>query len=110
MLAIVTEPLRMLTRFFMHCSSTTHRYCSRPHLVDLANPASSVIVIALQYLSTLLVSKDGRVQLLLRALGHNSLEEFIRLDRHLAKRFRLSILHTSGEIYRRHASFFRGFP
>ena len=109
-LAIVTEPLRMLTRFSVHCSSTTHRYCSRPHLVDLANPASSVIVIALQYLSTLLVSKDGRVQLLLRALGHNSLEEFIRLDRPLAKRFRLLILHASGEIYRRHARFFPWFP
>ena len=40
----------------------------------------------------------------------NSLEEFIRLDRPLAKRFRLSTVHASGEIYRRHASFFRGFP
>ena len=109
-LAIVAEPLRTMTRFFMHCSSTTHRYCSRSHLVDLANPASSVIVIALQYLSTLLFSKHGRVELLLRAVGHNSLEEFIRLDRPLAKRFRLSILHASGEIYRRHASFFRDFP
>ena len=40
MLAIFTEPLRMMTRFFVHCSSTTHRHCSPPYLVDLANPAS----------------------------------------------------------------------
>jgi hypothetical protein len=40
MLAIFTEPLRMMTRFFAHCSSTTHRHCSPPYLVDLANPAS----------------------------------------------------------------------
>jgi len=40
MQAIFTEPLRMMTRFFVHCSSTTHRHCSPPYLVDLANPAS----------------------------------------------------------------------
>ena len=38
--AIFTEPLRMMTRFLVHCSSTTRRHCSPPYLVDLANPAS----------------------------------------------------------------------
>eukprot|EP00969_Alexandrium_andersonii_P304673 13467400-Alexandrium_andersonii.AAC.1 len=60
-MAIILEPLRVLTRFFMHCSTTTHGGCSVPHLCDLASPDTSVVVVVQQYLAGLLHAGRGRL-------------------------------------------------
>ena len=87
MLAIVQEPLRVLTRFFMHCSTTTHRYCSVLHLCDLATAQTSPAAVVSQYRSALLAQLGGRLLLVFKPVGHADLERFVKDDLGLALRF-----------------------
>ena len=101
-LAIVQEPLRVLTRFFMHCSTTTHRYCSVPHLCDVATAQTTPVVVVSQYLSARLSQPGGRLLLVFKPLGRSDLEGFIKDDIGLALRFRRAVLLAASETYKRH--------
>lgn len=74
-LAICLEPVRMLTDFFIHCSSDARPHDEPPPVMTLLNPRKSPLVVALQYLASLYFSsmgEDSRLWLLTAWLGFDS--------------------------------------
>lgn len=110
MLSVLLEPLRLLSRFFMHCSTSTHCSCKIPHLCDLVTDELSPVVVVMQYLAGLLIQSGGRLLLVLRSVERRTVSDFIQGERELAARFRRALLLTAGETYRRHGKHFRSWP
>lgn len=62
-LAIVLEPIRMITHMFMSYGRSKGQYRRYPPIMDLIWPRKSIIVMALQYLTTLLHFEGSRLAL-----------------------------------------------
>ena len=62
-LAIVLEPIRMITHMFMSYGRSKGQYRRYPPIMDLIWPRTSIIVMALQYLTTLLHFEGSRLAL-----------------------------------------------
>ena len=68
-LALVVEPLRYLTGFWLRCASDLHDPCRAPRLQDMVWAPLSPVRHALQYLSSLLRGASSRLILLWKTRG-----------------------------------------
>ena len=62
--AILHEPHRLLTMWFLQCSVQAKPTCKFPALMDLARPQSSPVVVAQQHLAALTLGHAPRLKLL----------------------------------------------
>ena len=75
-LAIVLEPLRAVTAWFMRRAQQVSDPCARPPILDLLNLSHSCIMHARQYLSSVIAGKSTRLILVWRHCQCGSLSEF----------------------------------
>lgn len=102
MFCIVNEPLRIITRYFLHISwwVGVHKF---PPICNMLWTKTSVVHAAGQYYSAMLAGAVPRLQLVWHMMGHPSLESWAAAHLDLAKLLRRSILAAMSGIWRRHA-------
>ena len=103
--ALVGEPLRILTSFFLHSSWWTDRNQPAP-LVQLLQRAS-VLGAVLQYLSSMFRGLSSRWQILWRQMGCRCLTEFCERYPEDALLVRRAVLAVSAAVWRRHVKYLR---
>jgi hypothetical protein len=110
LLAVCSEAIRMLTIFFISCARTVQSTTRYPKLMDILNPPYSKLVVAQQYLSSMLMAdskEPNRLLLFVRCEGFDSIEDWeqhCRGTRASSLRMaRRSIMLVSGWNYRRHS-------
>ena len=103
--ALVGEPLRILTSFFLHSSWWTDRNQPAP-LVQLLQRAS-VLGAVLQYLSSMFRGLSSRWQILWRQMGCRCLTEFCERYPEDALLVRRAVLAVSAAVWRRHVKYLK---
>ena len=101
-LAVVKEPLRFLTKGFLHCAASVQDPNRHPHLLDYVTPRFSRVTVAMQHLSSLLVGNSSRLQLVLLAAGAGTIAEWKKANPEHAQLLRRCLLTAATWIYRRH--------
>ena len=109
-LAVVLEPLRHLTSWFLTVGHANIDYQRRPPLVSLVEPSKSPITKAQQYLGSLLDGKAARLELVYFSLGCNSLVDMKAKHPELSLFMRRILLTASSWIERRHGVIFGQWP
>ena len=120
-LAVASEPFRMLMRiFFVYSQSNPSapgsgdaQRASPPPLTNFTSDALSPIISLLQYVSSFLSgdgSRSRRLWLLLGVLKLSDLKSFWRSHRNVALAMRMSMHIVGGQIFLRHALRFKAYP
>ena len=100
-LAIVLEPLRSVTCWFMAKAREATDECKSPGVLDLLNPPYSCIVHARQYLASLLAGSSSRLILLWRHSGCNNVGEWYETCKDQVRLLRRSIMIADSSLFRR---------
>ena len=110
LLSLSLEPNRILTWYWLACLSKTLKYKQRPPLHLLLDPRTSIVCQALQFLSSLLLSKtgEGRLILLWGHFGFDSYQEFCSREIGKCRKIRRILMLAAGWIYRRHYMYLNG--
>jgi hypothetical protein len=106
--ALVEEPLRLLTAWFLKTTQRRKDPCQWPALLDLCCPEFSPVTAIMQYMSGLLQRKAPRLDIMCQMLGctelgHHGSEEAATLLRN-------ACLSTSAWLYRRHVLWAKSYP
>ncbi len=83
-MAVVKEPMRLLTRAFLRCAKVVQNPCAWPKLLDFTSPGHSPVWMALQYLAHLVSGPGRRVRLLIGGCQCKDLQTFLREYRPVA--------------------------
>ena len=117
LMAVVLEPIRMLTRVFMKHAVGFRRHRRRkewdefiPDTCNFGTPEYSLLVACQQHMSTRLHTAEGRVRLLWGLGGEESFTVFAQQHRDLAWLIRQALLATSAWIYLRHQRLLENYP
>ena len=103
MLAIVIEPHRSLSEWWLLRAREVDRHPTRVPVLDLLYPATSVLVVVLQYLGSLLYSAGAaRLRLVWGYEGFESFPHFCSAKPRELRGFRRLLLVVSVGMYRRH--------
>ena len=100
--ALVLEPLRWLTGWYLYFGSSSRRRAFRaPPLCTWTNEARSPVTRVLQYFSKLLAGRTSRLILLYKTGGYDTFEAWCRGRPQLLAMFRIGIVTASTWIFRR---------
>jgi hypothetical protein len=100
---IVSEPLRILTSYFLQISASRVDYKRAPPLFNLLWNQKSILTAALEYLSSMLSGNATRLKLVWQLCGEaSSWIEWIASDTENAAFLRRCILYVASAIWRRH--------
>lgn len=109
-LALVMEPLRTLTYYFLKHSRERVRPNAIPALCNLVSGDRSIVLHCLQYLSAVVRGSSPRMVLLFRVAGHDSFADFRNHCPEQAARFDRAALLVACWIHERHQRRFESYP
>jgi len=101
-LAVILEPVRILTFVFITMSERQRDYSKYPPIYDLLWGRTSPIIATLQYYSTLLSGGTSRLRIIYSLAGCGSFEDWTEAYPEQVMFVRRLILSASGLIYLRH--------
>lgn len=101
MLALVLEPLRLLSSWLMRRAREVHEPGVPPKSFDMWLPRRSPVCAVLQYLATLLWGRNDRLMFFWRSMECPSLHDWYHEHPHAVRRVRRAIVTTSCWVYRR---------
>ncbi|CAK0896531.1 unnamed protein product [Prorocentrum cordatum] len=110
MLALMLEPLRYLTGFWMKAASDLEGPCRPPRLMDVVYPPFDPTLHALQYLGSMLSGNVSRLILVWRTAGCETFQMWCRQCKGQVRRLRRCCLLTACWLYRRHLLKYDRYP
>ena len=108
-LAIVIEPIRYITGWFVRRAREQEDVCCSPPVLDMVNPAFSPIQFALQYFGSLLTGQPGRLRLVWGTCSESYAQWCSECPQEV-RRLRRLILAGAAGVYHRHSRYLKGFP
>ena len=101
-LGLALEPIRVMTAWWMRRARHAEMYTCRCPLMDVLNRGTSIVIVALQYISSFLGGRSNRLLLLWRSGRFASYEEWFAACPGQVKLLRRLMLLVSASTYRRH--------
>ena len=100
--SLVLGPIRWFVRWLLRNSRQERDPRRAPALSDIVTPSFSPLLVLRQYFSSLLAGASGRLNLILRRFGCESVRQFCAKHSDVALRMRRLILTADAWIFQRH--------
>lgn len=109
-LALLMEPLQLLTSCLLSSNREVVDRNNPPLVLDLLTDSFSLVIVILQYLSSMLRGVAHRLLLILRPGGCSTPEELVKMHPDIASTLRAAISCVSTWVWRRHHLALNEYP